>query len=163
MSTLLNVVIICLYIKVACIAWQRQRQRPVISNEMMQKAHIKSQSKTTKSLLMVLGIFTSTYTIWLITYYCTVDKYTDTIELIQTLTEWLWQVCTNHLEVGLLMSDLVFSTHLSCLNWLGCLSTLHIETEVKKGNALSSYTFLFSFSDKYNDKSHHLCIQEQSL
>ena len=95
-STLLNVVIICLYIKVACIAWQRQRQRPAISNEMIQKAHIKSQSKTTNSLLMVLGIFTSTYTIWLITYYCTVDKYTDTIELIQTLTEWLWQVCTNH-------------------------------------------------------------------
>ena len=132
MSTLLNVVIICLYIKVACIAWQRQRQRPVISNEMIQKAHIKSQSKTTKSLLMVLGIFTSTYTIWLITYYCTVDKYTDTIELIQTLTEWLWQVCTNHFywsqfsTFHVLLRLAIYPTYWNGCQKMKCFLLLHI-------------------------------------
>ena len=52
----------------------------------------KSQSKTTKSLLLVLGIFISTYTLWLIIYYLTVNTYSDTVEFVQTVIDWLWQV-----------------------------------------------------------------------
>ena len=95
--TILIIIILSVYFKVAYLAYHAKRkiQNQQVNSQSGHAAHSgtnRSQSKTTKSLLMVLGIFTSTYTIWLIIYYITVDTYSDTIELVQTLIEWLWQV-----------------------------------------------------------------------
>ena len=94
--TILTLVILSVYIKVANLAYESKRR---IRNQQinMESSAIalginKSQNKTTKSLLLVLGIFTSTYTLWLIIYYLTVNTYSETVELVQTVIDWLWQV-----------------------------------------------------------------------
>ena len=94
--TFLTLVILTVYIKVANLAYQSKKRiqsqqiYPVASS--VASGINKSESKTTKSLLLVLGIFISTYTLWLIIYYLTVNTYSDTIELVQTVIDWLWQV-----------------------------------------------------------------------
>ena len=94
--TILTLVILSVYIKVAHLAYESKRriQNQQINPEFsaVSSGINKSQSKTTKSLLLVLGIFTSTYTLWLIIYYLTVNTYSDTVELVQTVIDWLWQV-----------------------------------------------------------------------
>ena len=94
--TILTLVILSVYIKVANLAYQSKRRIESLQINMESGAITsginKSQNKTTKSLLLVLGIFTSTYTLWLIIYYMTVNTYSDTVQLVQTVVDWLWQV-----------------------------------------------------------------------
>ena len=89
-----NLVFLTVYIKVGYLAYKAKREirSQQVNSARGQGNQNTSASKSTRSLLLVIGVFLSTYTIWLIVYYFTVDKYTDTVELIQTLIEWFWQV-----------------------------------------------------------------------
>ena len=94
MFVIVNLVFLSVYFKVAYMAYKANReiQNQQVNLQNGQVTQSGSTSKLTGSLLLVIGIFMSTYTIWLIIYYNTVDKYTDTVELLQTLIEWFWQV-----------------------------------------------------------------------
>ena len=94
MLVFVNLVFLTVYIKVGYLAYKAKREirSQQVNSAGGQGNQNTSASKSTRSLLLVIGVFVSTYTIWLIVYYFTVDKYTDTVELIQTLIEWFWQV-----------------------------------------------------------------------
>ena len=93
MLCFVNLIFLSVYIKVGYLSYKAKREikSQQVNSFVAQGNH--RRNKTTKSLLLVISVFMSTYTIWLIVYYISVDKYTDTIELVQTLIEWFWQVC----------------------------------------------------------------------
>ena len=94
MFTILAAIILSVYIKVTYLAYTSRKRIQVnsVPGYSVQSGTDRSQSKTTRSLLMVLGIFLSTHTVWMIIYYITLDIYSDVIELVQTLIDWLWNV-----------------------------------------------------------------------
>ena len=94
MLSFVNLVFLTVYIKVGYLAYKAKREirSQQVNPTGGQGYQNASASKSTRSLLLVIGVFLSTYTIWLIVYYFTVNKYTDTVEFIQTLIEWFWQV-----------------------------------------------------------------------
>ena len=107
MLLFVNVVFLTVYIKVGYLAYKAKREirSQQVNSVGGQGNQNTSSSKSTRSLLLVILVFLSTYTIWLIVYYFAVDKYTETVELIQTLIEWFWQVSTIYKRNSLFITN----------------------------------------------------------
>ena len=94
MFIFVNIIFLSVYIKVAYIVYKAKReiQDQMVSVDRQNASTQKAQSKTTKSLLLVIGVFMSTYIVWSIIYFATIDTHTDAALLAQSLTDWFWQV-----------------------------------------------------------------------